>query len=194
MQEPVSVTELLMRWRGGDAHALDRLVPIVYGELRRLAQYHLGSERSDHTLQATALVHEAYLRLTGKDHPKWRDRTHFFAVAAMVMRRILIDDARRRSAVRHGGDLLRVPLEETPLVDDGKLDLLALDECLCSLAKVDRRKSQVVSLRFFCGLTATETAQALGISVASVKRDWKLAKAWLLRELENGASERTAPS
>ncbi len=178
------LTELLEVWRGGDPEALARLMPLVYGQLRRLAQSYLLKERSDHTLQATALVHEAYLRLADKRRPRWRDREHFFAVAALIMRRILVDHARRRGRLRHGGCTVRVALDpDVAWADAGSVDLLDLDQALNRLAALDGRRARLVELRFFAGLTLEETARVLGVGPATVVRDWRLARAWLYRAL-----------
>ncbi len=169
---------------GGDPEALARLMPLVYDQLRRLAQSYLNNERQDHTLQATALVHEVYLRLAGKRRPRWRDREHFFAVAALIMRRILVDRARRRGRLRHGGDSVRVTLApDLAWVDPGAVDLLALDQALSRLAVLDARRARLVELRFYAGLTLEETAEALSVGTATVVREWRLARAWLNREL-----------
>jgi RNA polymerase sigma factor (TIGR02999 family) len=175
-------------WSQGDKGAFDKLIPIVYRELHRLAHRYMSHERPGHTLQTTALIHEAYDRLIDTPHVDWRDRTHFFAVCAQLMRRILVDYARSRRYQKRGGDIRLVPLEEaltTPL-EPGR-DLVALDEALTALASVDSRKAQVVELRFFGGLTAEETAEVLKVSPDTVLRDWKMAKVWLLRELTGSA-------
>jgi RNA polymerase sigma factor (TIGR02999 family) len=179
-----NLTNLLDEWRRGDEAALARLIPIVYEELRRVASARLRNEGSDHTLQTTALVHEAYLRLVGLDRMTLQNRTHFFAMAARLMREILVDHARRKHARKRGGDVAVVGLEEvgagaeTPLVD-----VLALDQALTDLAALDERLCQVVELRFFAGLSIAETAEALEVSPATVERDWTVAKAWLLQHL-----------
>lgn len=182
------VTDLLVAWRGGDAQAFDRLLPLVHAELLRLARRQMSRERAEHTLQTTALVNEAYLRLVDLSRVQWQDRGHFFAMAARVMRRILVDHARARRQQKRGGGIRPAPLELTPevAVERGQ-DLVALDDALQALAVVDARKAQVVELRFFGGLTVEETAEALAVSVETVGRDWRLAKLWLLREL--GRSE-----
>lgn len=179
------VTALLMAWRDGDRSALDRLVPVVEAELRRIAQKRLSHERPDHTLQPTALVNEAYLRLMGLTHFDWRNRAQFFAIAARLMRRVLVDAARERRAAKRGGDAVRVTLDEA-LVPAGAAhpDVIALDDALQALAAEDARKSQVVELRFFAGLSVEETAGTLGVSTDTVNRDWKFAKAWLRVQLE----------
>jgi RNA polymerase sigma factor (TIGR02999 family) len=183
-EPPNEVTRLLHDWRGGDRAALDALLPIVYKELHRLAHLHLRNERREHTLQSTALVHEAYLRLMGANPPQWESRNHFFAIAAQLMRQILVDYARRRSAEKRGGDACTVVLEEAMITPRGvDVDVVALDEALCELAKIDERQSRVVELRFFAGLSLEEISQALDIGPATVQRDWTAARAWLHREL-----------
>jgi RNA polymerase sigma-70 factor (ECF subfamily) len=180
----VDVTGLLKAWGAGDEGALEKLAPAVHGELRRMARNYMRRERQDHTLQATALVNEAYLRLVDVAGVSWQDRAHFFAVSAQMMRRILVDAARARGSEKRGGPLPRVNLEDVPVVAAGKAnELVALDDTLKELAKLDPRKAQVVELRFFGGLSVEETAEVLKISPQSVMRDWKLAKAWMLREL-----------
>ncbi len=181
---PAAVTQLLLDWRSGDRQALERLTPSVYGELRRLAQHYMMGERADHTLQATALVHEAYLRLVGLD-VRWHGRKHFFAVAARLMRRILVDFARRKSAAKRGPELT-VSLEGLDFALERAEHLTALDDALAGLGRVDERKCRVVELRFFAGLTIDETAEVLEVSHATVERDLKMAKAWLAREMDPG--------
>jgi RNA polymerase sigma factor (TIGR02999 family) len=183
------VTELLVRWRGGDKAALDSLMPLVYTELRRIANRYLQGERSDHTLQSTALVHEAYVRMTQQDLPQWQNRAHFFGVAAQLMRQILVDHARSHRASKRGGSAFKLALdeaEEQPLVRD--VDIVALDDALKSLAHMDEQQSRVVELKFFGGLTVEDTAEVLGISPSTVKRDWTTARAWLFRELNRSAA------
>jgi RNA polymerase sigma factor (TIGR02999 family) len=178
-------TELLMAWGRGESHAFDQLVPLVHNELRRLAKQYMARERSDHTLQATALVNEAYLRLMDLKQIRWQDRTHFFAMSARMMRRILVDFARARRNDKRGGNAARVALDEALVVSrEAGQDLVALNEALNALAVIHPRKGEVVELRFFGGLNLEETAEALHISVDTVKRDWRFAKLWLLRELE----------
>jgi len=181
-----SVTELLRAWGQGDAQALDRLTPLVYQELRRIAGRYMARERRDHTLQATALVNEAYLRLVDAKEVSWHDRVHFFAISSQTMRRILVDFARARHARKRGSGAKALSLEES-LVVQGQpgADLVALDDALNTLAAIDPRRSRVVELRFFGGLSVEETAEVLRVSPETVKRDWKLAKAWLLRELSH---------
>jgi RNA polymerase sigma factor (TIGR02999 family) len=178
------VTRLLRAWQEGDGSALDRLIPLVYGELRRLAHRYMCGERPDHPLQTTALVNEAYLRLVHVKDVDWHDRNHFFAVSARVMRRILVEAARRRHAAKRRGEILDVPLDEAgllPVAPD--VDLVALDEALDDLAILDSRKARVVELRYFAGLTVEETAEVLGVSAETVMRDWRMAKLWLQHEL-----------
>ena len=176
------VTQLLIDWRRGDARALDRLLPIVYEEMRQLAQGYMRRERADHTLQATALVHEAYSRLVGMEID-WQDRVHFFAVAARTMRRILVDHARKHK--RRPGGWKRETLNESLLVGDSpNIDLVALDEALDRLAAFDERKSKAIELHYFAGLKHTEVAEALSVSPATVDRDLRMAKAWLYKELK----------
>ncbi|HTR03691.1 MAG TPA: sigma-70 family RNA polymerase sigma factor [Thermoanaerobaculia bacterium] len=181
------VTALLKRWSAGDAAAFERLVPLVHAELRRLAHREMGRERAGHTLQTTALVNEAYLRLVDSSRVRWQDRAHFFAMSAQLMRRILVDHARARRARKRGGGARQVELDEALVVSPERgSDLVALDDALQALAFVDARKAQVVELRYFGGLSANESAEALGVSPETVLRDWRLAKAWLLRELSGG--------
>ena len=177
-------TRLLRAWAGGDRDALDQLAPRVYRELRRLAGKFVQDENGHRTLQATALVHEAYLKLVEVDNVDWQHRAHFFAVAAQMMRRILLDQARRRTAAKRGGPAGHVNLDEVPDLDSSRgARLIALDDALHRLAEVDPRKARVVELRFFGGLKAEETAAVLGVSEETVLRDWRLARAWLLAEL-----------
>ena len=178
------VTDLLVAWSAGDQAALDHLMPIVHDELRRLAHRLLLGERSGHTLQTTAVVNETYLRLVDLTRIRWQDRAHFFAMSAKLMRRILVDHARSRNYLKRGGGWQRVSLDDVPaLAVVRNPDLVALDDALDALAAIDERKAQVVELRFFGGLSAEETAEALHVSPVTVMRDWRLAKAWLLREL-----------
>ena len=183
---PAEVTGLLVAWRGGDAGALDRLLPLVYAELRRVAHRYMRDERPNHPLQTTALVHEAYLRLIDVTRVDWQSRNHFFAVSAQMMRRILVEAARRRNAGKRGGDASHVALDEAfvPAADRGA-DLLALDEALEHLATLAPRKARVVELRYFAGLSVKETADVLGVSVETVMRDWRMAKLWLQRDLSS---------
>jgi RNA polymerase sigma factor (TIGR02999 family) len=178
------VTRLLLAWRGGDAAALDGLIPLVYAELRHIAHRYMRDERRNRSLQTTALVHEAYLRLIDVTRVDWENRTHFFAVSARMMRRILVEAARRRSTDKRGGDASHVALDEAvvPAAARGA-DLLALDEALEQLATLAPRKARVVELRYFGGLSVEETAHVLGVSPETVLRDWRMAKLWLQREL-----------
>jgi RNA polymerase sigma factor (TIGR02999 family) len=178
------VTGLLQAWGGGDPAALNQLVPIVYAELHRQAQRYLHRENPGHTLQTTALVHEAYLRLVDQRVAHWQNRAQFFGVAAQQMRRILVDYARRHQAAKRGGSAIQVPLEEDAIAaGESDVDLAALDDALTRLAVLDPRQARVVELRYFTGLGIEETAEALGISPATVKREWAIARAWLKREL-----------
>jgi RNA polymerase sigma factor (TIGR02999 family) len=182
---PGAVTELLRAWSDGDAGALERLLPLVEAELRRLARGYMGRERKGHTLQTTALVNEAFLRLTDARQIRWQDRAHFLGISARLMRRVLVDYARTRGYLKRGGGAERVTLHEGLVTSpDPALDLVALDRALEALARVDARKSQIVELRFFGGLSVEETADVLHVSPDTVKRDWRLAKLLLLRELE----------
>ncbi|MEW5978374.1 MAG: sigma-70 family RNA polymerase sigma factor [Acidobacteriota bacterium] len=184
------VTQLLLAWSRGEEAAMKELAPLVYQELRRLAHRYMGSERAAHTLQTTALVNEAYLRLVDGARVSWQDRAHFFAMSARLMRRILVDWARSRQARKRGGQPGRVTLEEAMVVSrtHGE-DLVALDEALRKLSQVDARKSQVVEMRFFGGLSVQETAEVLKVSADTVLRDWRLAKLWLLGELSGEKSQ-----
>ena len=178
------VTDLLLSWRQGDAAALDRLVPLVYDELRRVARRRLRGESPGHALQATALVHEVYLRLVDVDRMTLTSRAHFFGVAATLMRQILVDHARRQRADKRGGSVTVVSLDEAfPAAVTSSVDVLALDQALDALSAIDSRQCRVVELRFFAGLTIDEAAAALGISSVTVEREWALAKAWLFRRL-----------
>ena len=178
------ITRLLVDWRKGDEAALEQLIPLVHDELRRLARRHMAHERVGHTLQATALVNEAYMRLIDVKQMKWQDRAHFFAMSSRLMRRILVDFARAKGYQKRGGGAQKVSLDEAVVVSqEPGQDLVALDDALTALAAFDRRKALVVEMRFFGGLSVEETAEALQVSVDTVMRDWKLAKAWLLREL-----------
>ena len=183
---PTDLTRLLLDWSRGDKTALDRLMPLVYDELRALAERSLRHERSGHTLQGTALVHEAYLKLVDQRQVRWQDRAHFFAVAAQLMRRILVDHARRHGAAKRGSGEPRLPLDEAdaPAAPAPLVDWLALDRALDRLAALDERQSRTVELRFFGGLTIEETAEVLQVSPATVKNDWSLARGWLYRELQ----------
>ncbi len=185
MAPPHEVTQLLRAWREGDEDALEQLLPLVETELRRLARGYMGRERKDHTLQTTALVNELFLRLTDARQVRWEDRAHFLGISARLMRRVLVDHARRRGYRKRGGGAERVALDEAMLVSpEPAVDVVALDRVLASLAAIDARKSRVVELRFFGGLTVDETAEVLHVSPDTVKRDWRLARLWLLRQLK----------
>jgi len=187
---PATATGLLLEWRKGDETALNRLIPLVQRELHRIARRCVAGERAGHSLQATALVNEAYLRLINAKDVAWQDRAHFLSVAARIMRRILVDRARSRHYQKRGGDMARVTLNEAVIIaNEPGPDLVALDGALTALAEIDERKSQVVEMRFFGGLTLEETAEALEVSRDTVKRDWKMAKLWLLRELRGAGHD-----
>lgn len=181
---PKEITRLLVAWSDGDETALETLTPMVYEELHRLAHHYMSHERSGHTLQTSALVNEAYVRLVDWKNVRWQNRAHFFAVSAQFMRRILVDFARSRGYTKRGGGMQAIALDEAALISpDKSADLVALDEALVSLAKLDERQSKVVELRFFGGLSLEEAAEVLAVSPATVRRDWSLARAWLHREL-----------
>lgn len=183
-QAPQNVTQLLVEGSKGNKEALDQLLPIVYDELRRQAARYLRQELPGHTLQTTALIHEAYIRLIDQRNVQWQNRAQFFGIAAQLMRRILVDHARTKKRVKRGGSNLRVSLNEALVVTKGsEVDLIALDQALDKLAEIDPQQSRVVELRFFSGLSVAETAEVLDISPATVKRDWSVAKAWLYREI-----------
>ncbi len=183
-RRPGDVTALLIEWRAGDIGAVEKLVPLVHGELRRIARRHMAGERPGHVLQATALVNEVYIRLIDLRRVQWQDRAHFFAMAARLMRRILVDFARARENQKRGGGLQRITFDQDlPVASDSPEDLIAIDDALRALAAQYERKAQVVELRFFGGLSVEETAEVLKISQETVMRDWKFAKNWLLREL-----------
>lgn len=190
MRDPAAapITELLVRWRSGDRDALQTLMPLVYDEMRRLAHRYLRRERPGHTLQSTALVHEAFVRLTGNALPQWEDRAHFFGIASHLMRQILVEYARSRNAGKRGGAVVKLAIggveERSPAPD---LDIIALDDALNGLARIDLQQSRVVELRFFSGLSIEDTAHVLGISESTVKRDWNTARVWLYRELDRTA-------
>jgi len=185
------ITQLLLKWRAGDTTALERLIPLVYNELRRLARQCMRKERAGHTLQTTALVNEAYLRLVKSSRVDWQDRAHFFAVAAQLMRRVLVDEARRRKLQKRGGEFTRLTLsdEVLPARQQREIDLIALDEALERLAEFAPRKCKVVEMRFFGGLSIDQTSAVLGVSVDIVKREWRTAKLWLLEELSSRRTE-----
>jgi len=180
------LTELLDDWRQGDLTAIEKLTPLIYDELRRIAHRYVQRERNGHTLETTALVNEAYLRLAGQKKIEWQNRAHFFAVTAQVMRHILIDHARRRRFLKHGGDAQQVSLSEAAMMSEQRAaELVTLDEALDELARLDGRKSRVVELRYFGGLSLEETAEVLEVSLMTVRRDWRAAKAWLYRRIKN---------
>jgi RNA polymerase sigma factor (TIGR02999 family) len=182
---PSDITGLLRKWTAGDKAAIEQLTPLIYNELRGLAHRHLRRERRDHTLQSTALVHEAWLRLVDQKQANWQDRAHFFAVSGQMMRRILVDHARAQQREKRGGGAQLLVLDEAlDIPRQRSLELIALDDALDDLAKLDARQSQVIEMRFFAGLSIDETAEALGISKATANRDWVTGRAWLLRELE----------
>jgi RNA polymerase sigma-70 factor, ECF subfamily len=186
MSSPLEISALLIDWSNGDKAALDKLLPLVERELHRLAHSYMKKEKPDHTLQTSALVNEAYLRLVDQRHTRWQNRAHFFGIAAQIMRRILLNHARDQHRVKRGGEAVQVSLSEVAMVSGEKsAELLALDEALQRLADFDLRKSQVVELRYFGGMSVEETAEVLRVSPVTVMRDWNLAKAWLARELED---------
>jgi len=190
-EPPSQVTKLLQGWRGGDRNDLEALLPLVYDELRRLAHYHLKNERPGHTLQTTALVHEAYFRLVGQELPEWESRAHFFAIAAQLMRQILVDYARRRRASKRGSGVCMLTLDDALALSRRKdVDVIALDDALNTLAELDPRQSRVVELRFFAGLSLEETSEVMGIATATVQRDWTMARAWLHREISRRETSR----
>ena len=181
---PNEVTQLLINWSNGDKDALDELIPLVRSELRRMARHYLARENPGHTLQTSALINEAYIRLIDQQKVQWQNRAHFFAVAARVMRHVLVDHARKRAYAKRGGGARRVPLNEaTARIDLRAAELTALDDALNTLATLDPRKSQIIELRFFGGLSIEETAEVMKISSPTVQREWRSAKAWLRREL-----------
>ncbi len=183
---PQEITQLLMNWSQGDKSALDHLVPLVYPELRRLAKRHMGRENSAHTLQTSALINEAYLKLVDQQNVKWQNRAHFFAVAAQVMRHILVDHARTRNYAKRGGGAPKLPLDEAAALTEQRAgQLIALDDALRDLAALDERKSQIIELRFFGGLSLEETAEVMKISQSTVQREWRAAKAWLHHTMSN---------
>ncbi|HEY7501304.1 MAG TPA: sigma-70 family RNA polymerase sigma factor [Vicinamibacterales bacterium] len=186
-----NVTALLTEWRGGNGEAAEKLLPLVHAELRRIAKRHMAGERPDHVLQATALVNEVYLRLVDIHRMQWQDRAHFFAMAARLMRRVLVDFARAQRNQKRGGDLQRVTFDQNlPVAVETPDDLIAIDNALQALTAQYERKGRVVELRFFGGLSVEETAEVLGVSQETVLRDWKFAKNWLLRELTRTKSVR----
>jgi RNA polymerase sigma factor (TIGR02999 family) len=182
------ISQLLSRWNQGESDARDKLVPLVYDQLRRVARHCLAGQRPDHTLQSAALVHEAYIRLVGHEVVHWDDRVHFFAVAAQLMRHILVDHARKRHAAKRGGDRVVLTLDEhLAPAKQRELDVVALDDALHELSRMNAQQGRIVEMRFFSGLSIEETARALGISPATVKRDWAVARAWLYREMARTA-------
>lgn len=184
-EDKQNITQLLLAWNGGDKDVLDKLMPLVFDELHRQAARFLRRERSDHTLQTTALINEAYLKLVDQRRVNWESRTHFFAIAANLMRRVLVDYARSKNRDKRGGDLIKLSLEEAEAVSgkEKNVDLMALDEALSKLEKIDERQARIVELRYFGDLTLEETAAALNVSRTTVADDWAMAKAWLRREL-----------
>jgi RNA polymerase sigma factor (TIGR02999 family) len=189
MSESAQVTALLCKVAAGDSAAAAEVVPLIYEELRRLAEHFMIRERAEHTLQATALVHEAYLRLVDQGQGNWHTRTHFYGAAAQVMRRILVDHARAKLAQKRGGDMPHLPLDEASIdAEQRPEDLVRLDEALIRLAELNARQSRIIELRFFAGLNVEETAEVMGISPKTVKRDWSVARAWLHRELRSWES------
>lgn len=185
MPNSEQITQLLNEWKDGNQTALDKLMPLVYGELRRQASRYLQKERQGHTLQTTALIHEAYLKLVGLNQIEWQNRAHFFAIAAQAMRRILVDYARERHREKRGGFAENLPIDEAIQISlkEKSVDLIALDEALTHLAKIDERQARVVELRYFSGLSIDETAEVLGVSNATVRNDWNMAKAWLYQRI-----------
>jgi RNA polymerase sigma factor (TIGR02999 family) len=184
---PEEVTRLLLEWQNGDQRSLERLLPLVYSELRMIARRYLARERDAHTLQSTALVHEAYMRLVGQRRVRWQNRAHFFGIAGQMMRRILVDHARRQHRAKRGGPVPTLALDESLAIaaSASDVDLLKLDDALTALAAIDPRGARIVELRFFSGLTIEETAEVLGMSTGTVKRDWSTVRAWLYRHVRN---------
>jgi len=186
---PREITQLLLKWRNGDSSALNKLMPVVYEELRRMAKRYMAAERPGHTLQTTALINEAYIRLIDHRDMSWQNRAHFFAVAAQAMRRVLVDHARTRKAAKRGGGAPKASLEEAATIPERPEELIALDRALSDLSVIDPRKSKVVELIFFGGLSVKETAAVLGVSPVTVMREWRAAKAWLLRAMTRGQQD-----
>jgi RNA polymerase sigma factor (TIGR02999 family) len=185
--ESPDVTDLLLRWSAGDKDALERLTPVIYDDLRKMARTFLSQERPDHTLSATALVHEVYLKLIDQRRVRWQNRAHFFGAAAHIMRRVLVDHARARVSTKRGGSATKIAMNDSiALVDALSEEMLDLDVALNALAGVDARKAQVVEMKFFAGMTSQETAEALGVSDATIERDWTLARAWLIKTMGSG--------
>jgi RNA polymerase sigma factor (TIGR02999 family) len=190
MNQPASqeITRLLLAWGSGDQSALDALMPLVYDELRRLAKRYMRRQNPGHTLQTTALVNEAYLRLIDSSRVRWQDRTHFFAISAQLMRRVLVDFARAKNSLKRGGEQIQITLDEQIAAPfEKETNLVALDEALQNLAQLSQRQSRIVELRYFGGLSEEEIAETLEISTRTVRRDWNLARAWLFRELSNNS-------
>ena len=184
MASPKDLTQILLDWSNGDKEAPAKLTPLVYDELRRLANHYLRRERPDHTIQPTALVHEAYIRLVDQNSVQWQNRAHFFGIAARIMRQILVNYALAHQTAKRGGDQYKLSLDEAiGLAQEPEMNLVALDEALKSLEVIDERKSRIVELRFFSGLSLEEVAEVLGISLATVKREWRMARAWLYTEI-----------
>jgi RNA polymerase sigma-70 factor, ECF subfamily len=187
---PEEITQLLMNWSQGDKAALDQLVPLVYPELRRLAKRQMNRENPAHTLQTSALINEAYLKLVDQQNVQWQNRAHFFAVAAQVMRHILVDHARTRNYAKRGGGASKLPLDEaSALTERRAAELIALDDALRDLARLDERRSQIIELRFFGGLSLEETAEVMNISPSTVQREWRAARAWLHHTMENKSDQ-----
>jgi RNA polymerase sigma-70 factor, ECF subfamily len=182
--DQAQITRLLLAWRNGEAQALDELIPLVHHELKRIARNFMRRQRVGHTLQTTALVNEAFVRLVDSDKVNWQDRGHFFAISARLMRRVLVDAARRKNSEKRGGDRVRVTLADDVKAVEDALDVVAIDEALTRLALLNARQSTIVELRYFAGLTEEEIAETLDISTRTVRRDWNLARAWLYRELK----------
>jgi|ERR1051326_307003 RNA polymerase sigma factor (TIGR02999 family) len=189
-QDAHEVTQLLIQWSNGDRAALDKLMPLIYEELRRLARHYMRRERSGHTLQTTALVNEAYLRLINRKHVHWQNRAHFFAIAAQLMRSILVDHARSHAYAKRGGGAHKIALDEVMVISQQRAaEVVALDEALKQMAEIDPQQARIVELRFFGGLTIEEAAEVMGLSPATIKREWATAKAWLYHELSQSSSE-----
>jgi RNA polymerase sigma-70 factor (ECF subfamily) len=183
------ITELLLKWSKGDSAALDQLIPMIYPELRRMARRFMGRENSHHTLQTSALINEAYLRLIDQQAVEWQDRAHFFAVAAQVMRHILIDHARRYRYAKRGAGVKHMALDDTTIaIQERAAEFVALDSALNGLSEIDPRKARIVELRFFGGLTVDETAEVMKLSPITIKREWRAARAWLFREIRGDAT------
>lgn len=182
--DSVQITRLLLAWRNGEPNALEDLMPLVHRELKRIARNFMRRQRPGNTLQTTALVNEAFVRLVDSDKVNWQDRSHFFAISAQLMRRVLVDAARRRMSEKRGGDRVRVTLADDVKAVDDQADVIAIDEALTRLAALNARQSRIVELRYFAGLTEDEIAETLEISTRTVRRDWNLARAWLYRELQ----------